>query len=46
MPSSSIDFGLTDGLKEIIIEEREQDEVTSVTGYSGGELKSVQDMPG
>jgi methylthioribose-1-phosphate isomerase len=45
MPSSSIDFSLTDGLKEIIIEERDQDEVTSVSGYSEGEIISVRICP-
>lgn len=45
MPSSSIDFGLTDGLKEIIIEERDQDEVTSVSGFSDGEIIPVRICP-
>ena len=45
MPSSSIDFSLTDGLKEIIIEERDQDEVTSVSGYSDGEIIYVRICP-
>jgi methylthioribose-1-phosphate isomerase len=45
LPSTSIDFSLYDGMKEIIIEEREQDEVTSVSGYAGGEIKSVRICP-
>lgn len=45
MPSSSIDFSLYEGLSEIIVEEREQDEVTSVTGYSDGVIKSVRICP-
>jgi methylthioribose-1-phosphate isomerase len=45
MPSTSIDFSLKDGLKEIIIEEREQEEVTLVSGYAGGEIKSVRICP-
>jgi len=45
LPSTSIDFSLYDGMKEIIVEEREQDEVTSVSGYAGGEIKSVRICP-
>jgi methylthioribose-1-phosphate isomerase len=45
MPSSSIDFTLYDGLTEIIIEERDQDEVTSVAGYYDGGIKSVRICP-
>jgi methylthioribose-1-phosphate isomerase len=45
MPSTSIDFDLYDGLKEIVIEERDQDEVTSVSGYADGVIKSVRICP-
>jgi methylthioribose-1-phosphate isomerase len=45
MPSTSIDFDLENGLKEIVIEERDQDEVTSVTGYADGVIKSVRICP-
>jgi methylthioribose-1-phosphate isomerase len=45
MPSTSIDFGIYDGLKEIIVEERDQDEVKSVYGYADGEIKSVRISP-
>jgi methylthioribose-1-phosphate isomerase len=45
MPSTSIDFDLYDGLKEIEVEERDQDEITSVTGYSDGEIRSVRICP-
>jgi len=45
LPSSSIDFKITDGLKDIIIEERNPDEVTTVTGFSDGELRSVRICP-
>jgi methylthioribose-1-phosphate isomerase len=45
MPSTSIDFDMFDGLKEIIIEERDQDEVTSVSGYADGVIKSVRICP-
>lgn len=45
MPTTSIDFNLYDGLKEIDIEERDQNEVTSVSGYADGEIKSVRICP-
>jgi methylthioribose-1-phosphate isomerase len=45
LPSSSIDFGISDGIKEIIVEERNPDEVIYVTGFSDGELKSVRICP-
>jgi len=45
MPSTSIDFSLYDGLKEIVVEERDQEEVTSVTGYADGVIKSVRICP-
>ncbi len=46
MPSSSIDFSISDGLKEIVVEERDQDEVTSVEGFADGVIKSVRICPG
>jgi len=46
MTSSSIDFSISDGLKEILVEERDQDEVTSVEGYCDGMIKSVRICPG
>ena len=45
MPSSSIDFGISNGIKEIIVEERNPDEVTHVTGFSEGELRTVRICP-
>ena len=45
MPSTSIDFDLYDGLKEIVVEERDQDEITSVSGYADGEIRSVRICP-
>ncbi len=45
MPSTSIDFSLNDGHSEIVVEERDQEEVTSVTGFTGGEIKSVRICP-
>jgi methylthioribose-1-phosphate isomerase len=45
LPSSSIDFSISDGVKEITIEERNQEEVTSVSGFAGGEIRSVRICP-
>jgi methylthioribose-1-phosphate isomerase len=45
LPSSSIDFSLNDGLKEIAVEERDQEEVLSVTGLADGVIKSVRICP-
>jgi methylthioribose-1-phosphate isomerase len=45
LPSTSIDFSLYDGLKEIVVEERDQEEVTSVTGFAEGEIKTVRICP-
>ncbi|MDP4223280.1 MAG: S-methyl-5-thioribose-1-phosphate isomerase [Bacteroidota bacterium] len=45
MPSTSIDFSISDGLSEIVIEERDQDEVITVSGYADGEIRSVRICP-
>src|SRR5450759_2895648 len=45
LPSSSIDFGISDGVKEIIIEERDPEEVTNVTGLAEGKIQSVRICP-
>jgi methylthioribose-1-phosphate isomerase len=45
LPSSSIDFNISDGVKEIIIEQRNPDEVTNVTGFADGEIRSVRICP-
>lgn len=45
MPSSSIDFNISHGLSEIVIEERDPDEVRSVTGFSNGTINSVRICP-
>lgn len=44
-PSSSIDFSISDGAKEIIIEERDPDEVINVTGLTEGKIHSVRICP-
>jgi methylthioribose-1-phosphate isomerase len=45
LPSSSIDFSISDGVKEIIIEERDPDEVKFVTGLAEGKIQSVRICP-
>jgi methylthioribose-1-phosphate isomerase len=44
-PSSSIDFEISDGLTEIMVEEREPEEVISVSGIADGEIRSVRICP-
>ena len=41
LPSSSIDWQMNDGIKEMIIEERNGDEVKYIQGLCDGELKKV-----
>jgi len=45
LPSTSIDFGISDGLKEIEIEKRDPEEVTNITGYADGKIQSVRICP-
>lgn len=45
LPSSSIDFGISNGLSEIFIEERDPAEVTTVSGYGDGKIRSVRICP-
>jgi methylthioribose-1-phosphate isomerase len=42
LPSSSIDFSISDGIAEIEVEERDPWEVTNVSGYAGGKIMSVR----
>ena len=44
-PSTSIDFGIVDGVKEITIEERDPEEVTNISGLADGMIKSVRVCP-
>lgn len=46
LPSSSIDWQMEDGLKEIVIEERNGDEVKYIEGLCEGEIKRVLLTPG
>lgn len=45
LPSTSIDFGIVDGLKEITIEERDPEEVTNISGLVDGKIGSVRICP-
>lgn len=46
LPSSSIDFSMTDGIREIPIESRGADEVRWIEGVDGnGEIKGVKIIP-
>jgi methylthioribose-1-phosphate isomerase len=45
LPSSSIDFSISDGVKDIIIEERDPEEVTTITGFAEGRIHSVRICP-
>ena len=45
LPSSSFDFSIKNGLKEIPIETRSAEEVTHIQGWHQGEFKTVQLTP-
>jgi methylthioribose-1-phosphate isomerase len=45
LPSSSIDFSISNGLEQIEIEERDPSEVTSVSGFADGKIMSVRICP-
>ena len=45
LPSSSIDFGISNGLKEIEVEERDPEEVTNISGFADGKIQSVRICP-
>lgn len=45
LPSSTFDFGIDDGVKEIPIEQRDEDEVRYVFGLSGRRRRSVLICP-
>jgi methylthioribose-1-phosphate isomerase len=44
-PSTSIDYSIVDGLTEIPVEERDAEEVRTISGISGKELMSVRICP-
>ncbi|MBO3697884.1 S-methyl-5-thioribose-1-phosphate isomerase [Roseivirga sp. E12] len=45
LPSSTIDWTLNDGIKEIPIEQRSEEEVTSISGWSEGKMQKVRLSP-
>ena len=45
LPSTSIDFTVSDGLSEIIVEERDQEEVKNITAFVDGEIRSCRTCP-
>lgn len=45
LPSSTIDWSLTDGVAQIPIEERSEEEVTFISGYHEGDIKNVRLSP-
>ncbi len=45
LPSTSIDFGISNGLEEIPVEERDPEEVTHITGLADGKIQSVRICP-
>jgi len=45
LPSTSIDFSIRNGLKEVTIEERDPEEVTKISGYSDGMIRTVRICP-
>ena len=44
-PSTSFDFTIKDGVKEITIEERDPEEVTDISGLADGKIESVRVCP-
>jgi methylthioribose-1-phosphate isomerase len=44
-PSTSIDFGITDGITEIPVEERDPEEVTTISGIAGKDVVTVRICP-
>jgi len=44
-PSTSIDFSIMDGVKEITVEERDPEEVTYISGLADGKIQSVRICP-
>lgn len=45
LPSSTIDWKIDDGLKEIPIEERNSNEVAQIEGWNGSEITTVRLVP-
>jgi methylthioribose-1-phosphate isomerase len=45
LPSTSIDFTILDGIKEIVVEERDPEEVICISGFADGKIQSVRICP-
>lgn len=45
LPSTSIDFSISDGVSEIIVEERDPDEVTTMTGILDNSIRKIRICP-
>jgi methylthioribose-1-phosphate isomerase len=45
LPSTTIDFSISNGLEEIIVEERDPEEVTTMNGLAEGRIISVRICP-
>ncbi len=45
LPSSTFDFSLNDGIKEIPIEQRESSEVSEIEGWNGSKVERVKLIP-
>jgi methylthioribose-1-phosphate isomerase len=45
LASTSIDFSISNGLEEIPVEVRDPEEVTNITGFSDGTIRSVRICP-
>lgn len=45
LPTSTIDLSIEDGIKEIVIEERSQDEVKSIDGFDGNGISEILIAP-
>ena len=45
LPLSTIDWNINDGIKEILIEQRDPDEVKYVEGWNKNEITKVRIMP-
>jgi len=45
LPSTSIDFTISNGMEEIPVEERDPEEVTTISGLADGKIQSVRICP-
>lgn len=45
LPSSSVDMSISDGLSEIVVEERDPEEITTMTGIHDNSIKKIRICP-